>query len=118
MYNRQCLQEALSVAGLSQVRVGTVDKFQGQEAVIAIVSLAASSGEDVPRGLDFLLMRNRLNVASSRAQWSAHLVSSDRLGGSLPHTAEGVAALSGYLRLTERGSGLLSQDGSANVEAW
>ena len=104
-YNAQveCLSEALAEAGLEEVRVGTVDKFQGQEAAVAIVSLAASSGDDVPRGLDFLLMRNRLNVAISRAQWSAHLVSSDRLGDSLPHTAEGVAALSGYLRLTERG---------------
>jgi len=71
--------------------------------VIAIVSLAASSAEDVPRGLEFLLMRNRLNVAISRAQWAAHLVSSDGLGAGLPATAEGVAALSGYLRLTERG---------------
>ena len=97
------MHEAFADAGLGAIRVGTVDKFQGQEAAIAIVSLAASSGDDVPRGLDFLLMRNRLNVAISRAQWSAHLVSSDRLGDSLPHTAEGVAALSGYLRLTERG---------------
>jgi uncharacterized protein len=106
-YNAQveCLHESLHAAGLGRVRVGTVDKFQGQEAVIAIVSLAASSGEDVPRGLDFLLMRNRLNVAISRAQWAAHLVSSPRLGDGLPHTAEGVAALSGYLRLLERGRG-------------
>ncbi|MGI8393868.1 TM0106 family RecB-like putative nuclease [Leucobacter sp. W1038] len=104
-YNAQveCLANALAVAGLGVIRVGTVDKFQGQEAVIAIVSLAASSAEDVPRGLEFLLMRNRLNVAISRAQWAAHLVSSDRLGAGLPATAEGVAALSGYLRLTERG---------------
>ncbi len=104
-YNAQveCLSQALAEAGFDEVRVGTVDRFQGQEAAVAIVSLAASSGDDVPRGLDFLLMRNRLNVAISRAQWSAHLVSSDRLGDSLPHTAEGVAALSGYLRLTERG---------------
>jgi len=111
-YNAQvaCVREALDAAGLAAVRVGTVDKFQGQEAAIAIVSLAASSGEDVPRGLDFLLMRNRLNVAISRAQWAAHLVSSDRLGESLPTSAEGVSALSGYLRLTELGS--------ASVEAW
>lgn len=104
-YNAQveCLREALVAAGLGGVRVGTVDRFQGQEAAVAIVSLAASSGDDVPRGLDFLLMRNRLNVAISRAQWSAHLVSSDRLGESLPGTAEGVAALSGYLGLIERG---------------
>jgi len=103
-YNAQVEQisQTLHDAGLGAVRVGTVDKFQGQEAVIAIVSLAASSAEDVPRGLEFLLMRNRLNVAISRAQWAAHLVSSDRLGQSLPSSAEGVAALSGYLGLLER----------------
>ncbi|MBK0418957.1 TM0106 family RecB-like putative nuclease [Leucobacter sp. CSA1] len=105
-YNAQveCVSEALAAAGLGGVRVGTVDKFQGQEAVIAIVTLAASSPEDVPRGLEFLLMRNRLNVAISRAQWAAHLVSSRHLGDGLPTSAEGLAALSGYLRLTERGS--------------
>ncbi|MCB1274299.1 MAG: TM0106 family RecB-like putative nuclease [Leucobacter sp.] len=104
-YNAQVerIAEALGAAGFSEIRVGTVDRFQGQEAVIAIVSLAASSAEDVPRGMEFLLMRNRLNVAISRAQWAAHLVSSSRLGQGLPASAEGVAALSGYLRLTERG---------------
>ncbi len=107
-YNAQveCVAEALAEAGLAGIRVGTVDKFQGQEAAIAIVTLAASSADDVPRGLDFLLMRNRLNVAISRAQWAAHLVSSDRLGEGLPATAEGVAALSGYLRLLERSARL------------
>nr|WP_245190380.1 bifunctional RecB family nuclease/DEAD/DEAH box helicase [Leucobacter exalbidus] len=103
-YNAQveCVSAALAAAGLSEIRVGTVDKFQGQEAVFAIVTLAASSPEDVPRGLDFLLMRNRLNVGISRAQWSAHMVSSDRLGAGLPGTVEGLTALSGYLRLLER----------------
>ncbi|WP_241156262.1 TM0106 family RecB-like putative nuclease [Leucobacter chromiireducens] len=103
-YNAQveCVSDALAAAGIAGVRVGTVDRFQGMEAALAIVTLAASSPEDVPRGLEFLLMRNRLNVALSRAQWAAHLVSSDRLGDGLPGTAEGLAALSGYLRLTER----------------
>ena len=103
-YNAQveCVGDALAAAGLREVRVGTVDKFQGQEAVIAIVTLAASSPEDVPRGLDFLLMRNRLNVGISRAQWAAHLVSSSRLGSGLPGSVEGLTALSGYLRLLER----------------
>ncbi|SDQ27354.1 TM0106 family RecB-like putative nuclease [Leucobacter chromiiresistens] len=112
-YNAQveCVSRELDRAGLGAVRVGTVDKFQGQEAVIAIVTLAASSAAEVPRGLEFLLMRNRLNVAISRAQWSAHLVSSDRLGDGLPTTTEGVAALSGYLRLVERAR-------PANVESW
>ncbi|WP_244303314.1 DEAD/DEAH box helicase [Leucobacter coleopterorum] len=105
-YNAQveCVAQALAGAGLDEIRVGTVDKFQGQEAAVAIVTLAASSAEDVPRGLEFLLLRNRLNVAISRAQWAAHLVSSALLGDGLPSSAEGVAALSGYLRLTERGA--------------
>lgn len=105
-YNAQveCISEALEAAGYGAVRVGTVDKFQGQEALIAIVSLAASSSDDAPRGLEFLLMRNRLNVAISRAQWSSYVVSSVHLGDGLPGTAEGVTVLSGYLRLIERGA--------------
>ena len=75
-YNAQvnALREALP-----GVRVGTVDKFQGQEAAVVIYSMASSSGEDVPRGLDFLLSRNRLNVAISRARCLAYLVCSPRL---------------------------------------
>ena len=61
------------------VRVGTVDKFQGQEADVVLYSMASSSGEDVPRGLEFLLSRNRLNVAISRARCLAYLVCSPRL---------------------------------------
>ncbi|MFN0156348.1 MAG: TM0106 family RecB-like putative nuclease [Gaiella sp.] len=61
------------------VEVGTVDKFQGREAVVVFYSMASSSGEDVPRGLDFLLSRNRLNVAVSRAQCLAYVVCSPRL---------------------------------------
>ena len=60
-------------------RVGTVDKFQGQEADVVIYSLASSSGEDVPRGLEFLLSRHRTNVAISRARCLAYLVASPRL---------------------------------------
>jgi uncharacterized protein len=62
-----------------EVPVGTVDKFQGQEADVVLYSLASSSGEDVPRGLEFLLSRNRLNVAISRARCLAYLVCSPRL---------------------------------------
>ena len=75
-YNAQvnALREALP-----GVRVGTVDKFQGQEADAVVYSMVSSSGEDVPRGLEFLLSRNRLNVAISRARCLAYLVSSPRL---------------------------------------
>lgn len=49
-------------------RVGTVDKFQGQEAAVVLVSMATSSGDDLPRNIEFLYSRNRLNVAISRAR--------------------------------------------------
>jgi len=68
------------VAGLPDgARVGTVDKFQGQEADVVVYSMASSRGEDVPHGLEFLLSRNRFNVAVSRARCLAYLVASPRL---------------------------------------
>jgi hypothetical protein len=62
-----------------RVRVGTVDKFQGQEGDVVLYSLASSSGLDIPRSLEFLFSRNRLNVAISRARCLAYLVCSPRL---------------------------------------
>jgi superfamily I DNA and/or RNA helicase len=56
-----------------------VDKFQGQEAEVVFYSLASSSGEDIPRSLEFLFSRNRLNVAISRARCLSVLVASPRL---------------------------------------
>ncbi len=64
---------------LQDARVGTVDKFQGQEAPIAIYSMATSSYEDCPRGMEFLYSGNRLNVAISRAQCLAMLVASPQV---------------------------------------
>jgi uncharacterized protein len=61
------------------VRVGTVDRFQGQEAPVVFFSMATSSGDDVPRNLEFLFSRNRLNVAVSRARCLAYVVASPRL---------------------------------------
>jgi len=102
-YNAQqvAVEEALADAGFADVPVGTVDRFQGQEAAVAIVSLAASSGRDAPRGLEFLLLRNRLNVAISRAMHTAYLISSPGLLDDLPHTPEGVVRLSGFVRLVD-----------------
>jgi uncharacterized protein len=60
-------------------RIGTVDKFQGQEAEVVIVSMTTSGGEDMPRNASFLLSRNRLNVAISRARCLAVLVASPGL---------------------------------------
>jgi uncharacterized protein len=64
---------------LSGVRVGTVDKFQGQQAPGVIVSLTTSTPDDAPRGMDFLYSGNRLNVATSRAKALCVLVGSPRL---------------------------------------
>ncbi len=60
-------------------RIGTVDKFQGQEAAAVLVSMASSSAEDAPRGIDFLLSRNRLNVALSRARCLSVIFCSPKL---------------------------------------
>jgi predicted RecB family nuclease len=62
-----------------RARVGTVDKFQGQEAPVVIYSMATSTPEDAPRGMEFLYSLNRLNVATSRAQCVTVLVASPAL---------------------------------------
>ena len=64
---------------LPDFHIGTVDKFQGQEAPIVIVSMATSSADDAPRGMEFLYSPNRLNVATSRARAVCILVSAPRL---------------------------------------
>jgi superfamily I DNA and/or RNA helicase len=76
-YNAQvrCLQDHLPAGA----RIGTVDKFQGQEADVVFFSMASSSGEDIPRGLEFLFSPNRLNVAISRARCLAYVVGNPRL---------------------------------------
>jgi uncharacterized protein len=76
-YNQQV--RTLRGALPAGVRVGTVDRFQGQEAPVVFYSTTSSSGDEVPRGLEFLFSRNRLNVAISRAQCLAVLVGSPRL---------------------------------------
>jgi uncharacterized protein len=60
-------------------RVGTVDKFQGQEAEVVLISMATSSGDELPRNIEFLFSKNRLNVAISRAKCLAVLVCSPDL---------------------------------------
>ncbi|GAC1550941.1 MAG: TM0106 family RecB-like putative nuclease [Vulcanimicrobiaceae bacterium] len=76
---RRKLREQLDTAGFSDVAVGTVDKFQGQEAPVVFYSMATSSDDDLPRDMTFLFDRNRFNVAISRAQCLSVLVCSPRL---------------------------------------
>jgi superfamily I DNA and/or RNA helicase len=66
-------------ARLPRARIGTVDKFQGQEAPVVIYSLTTSSPEDAPHGMEFLYSLNRLNVATSRAESAVILVGSPKL---------------------------------------
>ncbi|WP_427004587.1 TM0106 family RecB-like putative nuclease [Pseudarthrobacter sp. H2] len=103
-YNAQVnlIREVLDGAGLARVRVGTVDKFQGQEAAVVIVSMACSAVSEAPRGMEFLLSRNRINVAVSRGQWRAVVVRAPELTNYLPTHPEGLERLGGFIGLCER----------------
>jgi uncharacterized protein len=102
-YNGQVgmVRRALEDAGLTGVRVGTVDKFQGQEAPVAVLTMAASAHADVSRGMGFLLDRHRLNVAISRGQHSAFVVRSRRLTDFPPRTPDELVALGAFLGLCD-----------------
>lgn len=82
-------------------RVGTVDKFQGQEAPIAIYSMAASSADDAPRGMDFLYDGHRLNVAVSRAMGLAIVIASPDLLLVAPRGPDQMRKANALCRLVE-----------------
>jgi uncharacterized protein len=84
-----------------RARVGTVDKFQGQEAPAVIYSMATSSVDDAPRGMDFLFSLNRLNVAASRAQGLVLLVCSPELLKARCRTPDQMRLASALCRLVE-----------------
>ena len=87
-YNAQVfeLQERLPGA-----RIGTVDKFQGQEAPVVIYSMTTSSWADAPRGMEFLYSLNRLNVATSRAVHPHSCRVAIRVRGAVPNAAANAA---------------------------
>jgi uncharacterized protein len=90
------LYDVFREKGLTGIRVGTVDKFQGRQAPAVIYSMAASSAEDAPRGLEFLFDLRRLNVATSRAKALAIVVASPnlfRVFGKTPRQMQLVNAL-------------------------
>jgi predicted RecB family nuclease len=97
---RRLIARKLADAGLD-VAVGTVDKFQGQEAAIVFYSMATSSGDDVPRDLEFLFERNRFNVAISRARAMSVLVCSPRLLETDCRTPEQMALVNLLCAFTE-----------------
>jgi uncharacterized protein len=98
-YNAQvaCLVEVLHPGA----RVGTVDRFQGQEAAVSIFSMATSSVEDLPRNLEFLFSLNRLNVAVSRARGLSVLVCSPELLRARCHTPEQMRLVNALCRYVE-----------------
>jgi uncharacterized protein len=85
-------------AALDGVRVGTVDKFQGQQAPIVIFSMTASEGDASPRGIEFLFDRHRLNVAISRAQVLAVVVGCPALERTRCSMLEQMRAVNVYCR--------------------
>jgi len=102
-YNAQVrrLRDAMRLADLGGVEVGTVDKFQGREAPVLFYSMATSSVEDVPRSLEFLFSRNRLNVAISRAMCLAFVVASPRLLESNARTIDQMRLINALCRFAE-----------------
>jgi uncharacterized protein len=102
-YNAQVrkIRATLRQAGLGDVAVGTVDKFQGREAPVVFYSMATSSVEDVPRSLEFLFSRNRLNVAVSRAMCLAFVVASPRLLESQARTIDQMRLINALCRFVE-----------------
>ncbi|MBU6257927.1 MAG: TM0106 family RecB-like putative nuclease [Burkholderiales bacterium] len=85
-------------------RVGTVDKFQGQEAELVIVSMTTSSEQDLPRHLEFLYSKNRLNVAVSRAKCLAIVIANPALTAIKCHTPEQMALVNTLCWVAEAGS--------------
>ncbi len=98
-YNAQV--QALAKALPAGARVGTVDKFQGQEAPLVIYSMATSSAEDAPRGIEFVLSANRFNVAVSRARCMAMLVASPELMRPRCRTPEQMRLANAFSRFRE-----------------
>jgi uncharacterized protein len=91
------LQERLA----QDIPVGTVDKFQGQEAPVVIYSMASSQPEDAPRGMEFLYSPNRLNVATSRARCLCIVVASPRLFEPECHTPRQMLLANAFARYRE-----------------
>jgi uncharacterized protein len=97
-YNAQVSEIAERIPG---ARIGTVDKFQGQEAPVVIYSMATSSPEEAPHGMEFLFSRHRLNVATSRARCVCILVGNPQLFEPECRTPEQMRMANAFCRYLE-----------------
>jgi uncharacterized protein len=97
-YNAQVSEIAGRLPG---ARVGTVDRFQGQEAPVVIYSMTTSSPEEAPHGMEFLFNRHRLNVATSRARCVCILVGNPRLFEPECRTPEQMRMANAFCRYLE-----------------
>ncbi len=97
-YNAQVADLCATLPG---ARIGTVDKFQGQEAPVVIYSMTTSSPEDVPRGMEFFYSPNRINVATSRARCACILVGNPRLFGPECQTPRQMLLANAFCRFRE-----------------
>jgi hypothetical protein len=102
-YNLQVRRLARRLRG---VAVGTVDKFQGQESAVVILSMCSSSGDKSPRGMEFLFNPNRLNVALSRAQVLSIVVGNPALARTNCTSVDQMRLVNLYCRLVTEGSKL------------
>jgi uncharacterized protein len=97
-YNAQVFELQQRITG---ARIGTVDKFQGQEAPIVIYSMTTSSHADAPRGMEFLYSSNRLNVATSRARCVCVLVGSPAAFEAECRTPQQIQLINAFCRYLE-----------------
>jgi uncharacterized protein len=102
-YNSQVFELQKRLPG---ARVGTVDKFQGQEAPVVFYSITSSSKEDAPRGMEFLYSSNRLNVATSRARALCVLVGSPAVFDAECRTPDQIRLANSYCRYLELSAGM------------
>ncbi|MGH2508585.1 MAG: DEAD/DEAH box helicase, partial [Ktedonobacteraceae bacterium] len=105
-FNLQVRKLKIALPG---IRVGTVDKFQGQQAPVVIFSMTASDGDASPRGMEFLFDKHRLNVAISRAQILAVLVASRKLERTRCTKLEHIPLINMFCRAAYEGSQWLTQ---------